>query len=153
MKYFKMKLKKIPLRKFEEIYSKVPKLCVEIVLKEKQGILFTKRKITPWKGFWHFPGGTVLLFETIKHAINRVAKEELNLKIKINKLLGIAEYFNKKRGYRHAVSLIFLAERVSGKLKLDFQASESKFFKEIPKGIVAEHRKVLKRNFKDFLKS
>ncbi len=51
----KSNLKYLPFEEFQEIYSKVPRLCVEVVLRSDEGIMLTKRTINPWKGMWHFP--------------------------------------------------------------------------------------------------
>jgi len=35
---------------FMLIYSKVPRICVDLMIETKKGILFTKRTIGPYKG-------------------------------------------------------------------------------------------------------
>ena len=72
--------KKLPYKEFLSIYRKVPRLCVDLVVKNKNGVLLTKRDIKPSKGMWHIPGGTILYDESVKDAIKRVAKEETGLK-------------------------------------------------------------------------
>jgi hypothetical protein len=44
-------------KKFWDIYKKVPRLTVEIILKSEKGIYLTERQIEPCKGLWHFPEG------------------------------------------------------------------------------------------------
>ncbi|MBI2057057.1 NUDIX hydrolase [Candidatus Pacearchaeota archaeon] len=73
--------RKISQKKFSWIYSQVPRLCVEVILKTKDGVLLTKRLIPPSKGRWHFPGSGVLFGETLKQAVKRTAKEEINLNV------------------------------------------------------------------------
>jgi len=70
-----MNVRKLPLKEFKTIYSKVPRLCVDLVIRNKQGTLLTKRDIPPDLGWWHFPGGTVLIGETLENTVQRVAKE------------------------------------------------------------------------------
>ena len=130
---------------FKEIYSKVPRLCVELVIENKDGVLMTKRALESWFGLWHLPGGTVLYGETIKDAAKRIAKEELGAKIGIKGLVGFAEYQNEEkiRGFGFSVGLMLLCSLLSLDIKLDSQASEYKFFKILPKEAIPEHKHFL----------
>jgi len=83
------------LEEFTTIYHKVPRVAVDIVIKTKQGALLTKRVIPSFKGMWHIPGGTILFKEPILHAINRIAKDELGIKVKVIKHLGVIEYLKE----------------------------------------------------------
>ena len=76
-----MTKKPLTFEEFKTIYSKVPRLTVEVIVKTDKGILFTKRLIPPYVGSWHFPGGTVYYKETITDAIERVAQDELGVKV------------------------------------------------------------------------
>ncbi len=127
------------------IYSKVPRLCVEVVIKTEEGYLLTKRAIPPCKGQWHLPGGTVLYKETLEDALQRVAKAELGVDIKVGKFLGFMEFLNvdKLGGYDHPVSLGFLCEPAHTNFTLDAQASEYAFFKEIPENTLTEQKEFL----------
>ena len=86
-----MNLKRLPFEEFKSIYSKVPRLCVDLIVQKDNGIVLIKRAIEPSLGKWHFPGGTVLLGESLEDTIHRIAKEELNIKVSIEKLLGYME--------------------------------------------------------------
>jgi len=56
-------------KEFDDIYSKVPRLTVEVIVKNRAGgILLTKRAIEPCKGQWHLPGGTVRFGESLLEA-------------------------------------------------------------------------------------
>lgn len=137
-------------KEFINIYEKVPRFCVEVIVKTKEGILLTKRDIPPCKGYWHFPGGTVYLKETFDKAVKRVAKEELNLNVKVIKNIGAMEFIHnyKQPGQRHMISIAFLVKAKKLKdLKLNYQGKEVMFCKspkDIPKHIVKEHKILLK---------
>lgn len=126
--------KKLPYTVFKEIYSKVPRLCVDLIIKNEKGILLTKRDIEPFKGYWHFPGGTILFGENIEDTINRVAEEETGLTTKIEKLLGVIEFAKYKQSGlpMHAISLAYLLIPTGGTLKGSYQSKDQKYFKEIP---------------------
>ncbi|MFH0805336.1 MAG: NUDIX domain-containing protein, partial [Patescibacteria group bacterium] len=70
-----MIVKKLPFSEFKSIYSRVPRLCVEIMVKTNNGVLLLKRNIDPEKGKWHLPGGTVLKGERLEDTVKRVAME------------------------------------------------------------------------------
>jgi ADP-ribose pyrophosphatase YjhB (NUDIX family) len=129
--------KKLPYEEFKKIYSKVPRLCVDLIIKSDEGILLAKREIEPFKDYWHFPGGTVLFGEKVEETIKRVSEEETGLKLKVLKLLGIMEFpiYNKNN---HTVSLVYLTKPIDGKLRGCFQAKELKYFKTLPPQTIKE---------------
>ena len=136
--------KRLPSEEFNRIYSKVPRLCVDIVVKSSEGILLTKRAIPPSIGYWHIPGGTIMHGETLEQAVKRVAEKELGVDVKIIKILGATEFLSDKTTIMgHAVSIPHLVKVISGKIKLDNQASEYRFFKKIPGKTIPEHKKFL----------
>ena len=120
--------------------------CVDILLVKDGSILLTKRTMNPHKGSWHLPGNIIRKNETMKQAVKRAAKKELNINVKIKKYLGVYENLNS---FRHDISHGFLVSQISGKIKTDFQSNELKFFKKIPKNMVPHHKKMIK----EFLKS
>lgn len=144
-------MKKLPHSQFLEIYSKVPRLCVEIAILQDNGILLILRSISPAKGLWHMPGGTVFYDESILNAVHRIAKEELSVTVKIIKFLGYADYVINRNAIGHSVSLIFLAKITAGIIKTDFQAKEAKFFKKLPENIIEENKKFIEENLADSL--
>jgi ADP-ribose pyrophosphatase YjhB (NUDIX family) len=79
-------------REFREIYAKVPRLTVEVVIQSPLGILLTKRTEGPCSGLWHIPGGTVRFGEALITAVRRVASTELGVEIEAGPLLGYIEY-------------------------------------------------------------
>jgi len=140
----KNKIKEISKEEFLSIYSKVPRLAVDLVLKNEKGIIFTKRNIVPYKGKWHLPGGTVLLNERLNDAAKRVAKKELGLEIKITKVLGHLEYSEKNKQYaRHTIAIVLLGEFSMGKIILNKEASKIKISKKIPKNFISKQKKFL----------
>lgn len=130
---------KLSPEEFNKIYSKVPRICVEIVVKNSEGVLLTKRKIPPFNGYWHIPGSGVLFGETLEDAIHRVAREELGVEINIIEFVKVIDWCGNKIAFGHSISLVYLVKIISGEIKLDFQASDYGFFKEAPSKTVEEH--------------
>lgn len=139
-------MKVLSRKEFDIIFSKVPRVTVDIVAKDERGVLLIKRAIRPDIGKWHLPGGTVEFKEKLLHAVKRKAREETGLQIDIKKFLGIIEFVRwKYPGYSHIVDFVFLVKPVRGKLKGNkkFGGDVLKFFKKLPKNMIIEQRKLL----------
>ena len=142
-----MTIKKLPKNVFEEIYQHVPRLCIEVIIDTPQGIILTKRLISPWEGMWHIPGGTIYLGEKIDEALNRIADDEIGVKINIKNMIGIIEYLGQhEKGFAHSVGIAFLCELKQGeqqKLRGSFQGEEIEMFKTIPDSTIPEQKTFL----------
>ena len=144
-------MKKLPTEVFEEIYRQVPRLCVEVIIDTSQGIILTKRLIPPCN-MWHVPGGTVYFGEKLEEAVNRIADDELGVKINIKNMMGIIEYPKLCEKHSiHAVGIAFLCElKPEGqKFRGSFQAEEIKTFKTIPDNTVPEQKRFLEKFLED----
>jgi len=132
---------------FERIFATVPRLTIDLVIKNSNGILFTKRTIEPQMGEWHLPGGSVFFNETIDEAVKRKAKEELNLDVDSKKLLGYIEYINENDGNinRHSIAMVFLIEIENEKIVLNDEANEFVFSKKTPENMFPEQKEFLKK--------
>lgn len=136
-----MKPKKMPFKEFKSIYSRVPRLCVDLIVLTDTGIVLTKRDAPPCVGQWHLPGGTVLKGETSKEAVRRVAREELHIRVAIKKMLGIVEY-TFKNYFNQSIGLVYL---VTARIKtMDSGTVEHKFFSKVPSNMIRQQKKMLK---------
>jgi ADP-ribose pyrophosphatase YjhB (NUDIX family) len=101
----------LPKSVFDDIFSKVPRLTVEVIVVSPKGVLLTKRQIEPCKGRWHIPGGTVRFGEPLTDAVHRVAKIKLDRDVIIKKFLGYIEYpSHHNNGLDSPVGLTFETE-------------------------------------------
>ena len=82
----------LPEAEYHEIYAKVPRLTVEVVVRGPEGILLTRRGSGPCAGLWHLPGGTVRFGESLVDAVRRVAAAETGMEVGAGPLLGYIEY-------------------------------------------------------------
>lgn len=130
---------------FKRIYSQVPRLCVDLVIKTQGGIIFTLRSLPQWQDIWHLPGGTVRYKETILEATNRIAQRELGISVEVLKSLGYVEYPSeeKERGFGWAVSLVLLCQTKAEEIKVNDEASEAKIFQTLPEEMIAEQKTFL----------
>lgn len=102
-------------REFHEIYARVPRLTVEVVVRGPDGILLTERRTGPCAGLWHIPGGTVRFGEPLVAAVGRVAADELGRTPRVGPFLGYIEYPSHYRnGLDSPVGLAFLCELDEG---------------------------------------
>ena len=84
----------LPQAEYEAIFSRVPRLTVEVVLTtaKAEGVLLSRRERGPCEGLWHIPGGTVRFGEPLTEAVGRVARQELGLEAVARSLIGYIEY-------------------------------------------------------------
>jgi len=130
---------------------KTPYLTVDGIIKifnpEFNGIVLIKRKNPPLG--YALPGGFVDMGESVEESLAREMKEETNLKINIEKLLGV--YSDPKRDPRlHTVSCVFVCNAYELP-KAGDDAQDAFVFKveDIPwDKLVFDHSKILH----DFLK-
>lgn len=137
-----MKAQRISHKEWLEIYSKVPRICVDLVVKGKDGIVLTKRQIYPYEGYWHTPGAGIIFGEKIKEVVERVAKTELNIKVKFIKIIDAVE-FRVIKNYGHSISLFCLCEPLSNRMSGSEQAREIAYFKVAPPKMIPEQRDFL----------
>jgi ADP-ribose pyrophosphatase YjhB (NUDIX family) len=128
------------------IFSRVPRPCVDIIIKSDDGILLSHRDIEPAKGDWHFPGGMIYKGESLEDAVKRIAKKETGLDVEITAHLGYMEFLadGVVDGVpRHSVSFVFETKIVSGVLAGDYQTQELKNWNKIPPNCHYVHKKFL----------
>ncbi len=134
------KLKKAPKELFDRFALYFPYSTVDVVIQNADSFLLTRRSIPPYKNKWNLPGGIVCKTENLDDAAKRVAKEELNLTVKLEGFVGV--YENPVLA-RHDITHVFLASILKGKIVRDFQSSEAKFFKNPPPDMVPYQKKIL----------
>ncbi len=76
-------------------------------------ILLTEDERSPG---WKLPGGGLKNAESIVEGLLREVKEEVNLEIKLNNLVQIQEYDNRKE--KHTIRFYFTGDWQSGEIKL-----------------------------------
>lgn len=133
-------MSKLPYEEFKRVYSRVPRLCVDLLFVEEAGVLLIERLIEPGKGLWHFPGGTVLMGESLEATLARVAKEETGLTIYNSELCGYLQFNEPGNAFFHTVSMLFRINAYEGTLKGGEQGENIMFHKRIPSKIIAEHK-------------
>lgn len=136
---------------FKKIFSRVPRLCVDLIIKIHGGIILTFRNLPSYKDMWHLPGGMVRYKETIEQVIARIAQEELHMSVKAVRTLGYIEYPSeeKERGFGWAVSIPIICIPHSEEFTVGKDASEAKIFTELPDAIIPEQGVFLSTHWAD----
>ena len=119
---------------YAAIYAKVPRLTVEIIVKNDAGeIYLTRRAIEPCKGQWHLPGGTVRFGEPLAEAVKRVALRELGIGVTEVQSKGCIEYpSHYLHGLDSPVGIVFEVIGDRGQLAPDEEASDGGWFRTLP---------------------
>jgi ADP-ribose pyrophosphatase YjhB (NUDIX family) len=135
----------LPKPDFDSIFSRVPRLCVEVVIvKPDRGVLLLRRDIPPNVGAWHIPGGTVLFGEPLVQAVKRVARDELALDVAVGELLGYIEYpSHYNNGLDSPVGLAFRTEAIALAPGAEHLPDGCCWFSRLPPGVYEEQREFL----------
>jgi len=122
-------------------------ICVRAIIFGKNGILICKDKK---KGYYFFPGGHLRFGEKIQDAISREIKEELNVKVKKIKFIGLVDNFYGEAGEKHhEINLVFdtkvdkISER-SRENHIDFLFFDKNRFKKEKVLPIALQKSILK---------
>lgn len=137
----------LPQAEFEAIFSRVPRLTVEVVIRDPgRGVLLALRETGPCRGLWHLPGGTVRFGEAVRAAVTRVADGELGLAVTAAELLGYIEYpSHYENGLDSPVGLAFAAEPTDGPPAAESLAGHCRWFSSLPVELHDEQRDFLRR--------
>lgn len=133
------------------VYSRAPRLCIDLAIGDANGMVLTRREIPPSIGLWHFPGGRVFYKESIADAAARIANAELGIEISLGNLIGYMEFLEDGE-FVHSVSLTFYARQTRGTLRGSEQASAVAIFKEIPDDTHPIHKIFLKDHWDEMRK-
>lgn len=145
--------KPLSYEEFKAIYSKVPRLNVELFIVTDEGILLTKRTIDPYKDCWHVPGSTVYYGESFEDAVKRTAKTELGVSIQEMSLFGYIEYPSTNEmdvftGWPMGVA--FKVSLQPGSFVLNDEAGDYRYFTKIPENVIVDQRSLIEKALSKF---
>jgi len=123
---------KIPLTLYELITDFIPIASVEAIISKGNSLLFLRRKNSPAKGQWWFPGGRIRKGETLEEALYREVKEETGLEVIKSELVNV---YSRIFDERHDITIAYYCKCKPDKIKLNNEHTEYKHFKKPPKNI------------------
>jgi len=135
----------LPQGEFDEIFAKVPRLTVEVIVLSPRGVLLAQRDSGPCKGLWSIPGGTVRYGESLTDATRRVALDEIGTSVDVGQLLGYLEYpSHLAQGIDWPIGIAFKCHLSSGSSQTGLAESASwQWFQELPLQMHEEQRSFL----------
>jgi len=97
---------------FKTIVDSTPLVSIDILLNRNDKVLLGKRVNKPAQDYFFSVGGRINKNETISSAMNRIAKNELNIELKTTpRLVGVFEHFYDDSIYKgvstHYVNLAY----------------------------------------------
>jgi colanic acid biosynthesis protein WcaH len=97
---------------FKTVISSTPLISIDLLVKKDNKILLGKRINKPAQGYFFSIGGRVYKNETIDNAMIRIAKNELNIELKLTpRFIGVFEHFYDDSIYQgvstHYVNLAY----------------------------------------------
>ncbi len=120
---------------YDTIRQQLPILCVDIlILNESKQFLLTKRRQSPAKDSWWFPGGRVHKCETITEAAKRKGREELGVDLEISDTIVSVEesIFINEHPVIHTVNIVVKSmAQINTQFVLDESLSEYQWFSYI----------------------
>ena len=122
----------IPSPFYEQTKALMPIPSVEAMIIKEDSLLFLRRKNSPAKGEWWFPGGRIRKGESFKETLFREVKEETGLDVDVVKFVGV---YNRIFPERHDITIVFLCKCFDNRVILNDEHSEFQFFNEIPNNI------------------
>jgi ADP-ribose pyrophosphatase YjhB (NUDIX family) len=115
-----------------------PVLAVEVlVTRSGREVLMTYRDDDDWTG-WHVPGGFVGCGEAVETACGRIARRELGVDVRTERILGAFTW--PDHPYAHAVSLLCVCTAPG-------TPAAGEFFSSVPEPVVAHHAEFVARFF------
>lgn len=128
---------------YKYVFSRAPRACIDLIVGYKGKLVLVKRAIEPSKDMWSFPGGRIRHRETVEDAVNRIAMDEIGVKVEVKKLVDYMEFLNED--YQHSLSILLLVNIKDGDIKLNFQSSEVGFFDSLPDNMQPQHKTAYER--------
>jgi colanic acid biosynthesis protein WcaH len=99
---------------FKKVIESTPLIAIDLLFKKGNQILLGKRVNNPAKGYFFSIGGRIMKNETVNQALDRIIKNELNIKFDCNpKFINFFEHFYDNSIFEsvetHYVGLLFEA--------------------------------------------
>lgn len=129
------------------IYWSNPKPTVSLIINKNDEILMVQRAKEPLLGYWCLPGGFLEYEETPENGLKREAKEELGIKVILEKLIGVYQIDNDPRGIH--LDIIY-SGKTDNEPKPNEELKDCKYYNinNLPENIAYKHRDAIHDYFK-----
>lgn len=95
---------------------------------------------------WHIPGGTVYYGETLEQAVHRVARDELQVEVEIEELVGHIYYPSEEqiRGFGWTIGTAFTCSTTDTPPLKNSAGEEISLFTLPPKNLIEEQFEIVR---------
>ena len=129
----------------------LPRGAAKVAIIERGRVLMVKAGRGITQGMWNLPGGFIGYGEHPSESARREVKEELGIRVKLLRLLGIySETFKRTGGYM--ISFVYLGKRLSPKIRPHPEEIEEIRWMPIREAVRLTHNPFAKAGLKDYLK-
>jgi 8-oxo-dGTP diphosphatase len=124
------------------IHYRNPVPSTTCLIPTDSGIVVIKRRYDPGMGGWAFPGGFIDAEETVSDAAVREVKEETNLDVELEGLLGVYSYVDP---HKSGLVVVFQARVTGGAPCAGDDAADVAAFpiEELPPLVFESHRRAV----------
>ncbi|MCL4460086.1 MAG: orotate phosphoribosyltransferase [Chloroflexi bacterium] len=105
------------------IFFQNPKLVVGVIPMQQGRVLLCRRGIEPGYGRWTFPSGYVELGESVEDAARRETREEANVDVRLDRLLGVYS-----RPTSQVATVVYIGTIIGGEAAPGNEETEVHFF-------------------------
>ena len=125
-----------------QVHYRNPVPSTTCLISTETGIVVVKRRYDPGMGGWAFPGGFIDAEETVEEAAVREVKEETNLDVELESLLGVYSYVDP---HKSGLVVLFQARVTGGELQAGDDAEEACAYpaEALPQLVFESHRRAL----------
>ena len=122
------------------IFWNNPKPVTSIIIPQNNKILMVQRALAPLTGYWCLPGGYINYGEQPADAAIRETKEETNLVVEVDRLVGVYAIDNDPRGYN--IDIIYSGILIAGSVAPNEEVRNCEYFSidDLPEQIAYKHR-------------
>lgn len=131
----------IPSEEWETVVRNVPIVSVDLVVESPARVVLGRRTNEPAQGAWFVPGGRLRKGESLRDAVDRIARQELGTSVEVVERLGAYEHryqTSEVGGPKHYVANAFHVWTEDVEISGDDQHSDLRAFEE-PPGNVHEY--------------
>lgn len=146
MKRERQKKEQMRYNEYKEVFSKVPRICVDLILNCDERIFIGKRAHEPFKNKWAIVGGRIFFGESIESSINRILEKEVGVKGFFDlKAITYLEFLNEiELSKTHSLSIVF-SLKVKDENEINFKGDSTFLEKRLVD--ISEIKKMKKSEF------